>query len=60
VGSDDLKNFLWETMTAVRRKVLDPTSANAIARQAKEMLSVVKAETEAQSARATEFLGKKP
>ena len=44
---------------AVRKKVLDPTSANAIARQAKEMLSVVKAETEARSTRAGEFLGKK-
>lgn len=46
VNARDLKAALWDTLQKVRTKKLNPTIANAVARQSSEIMRVVKMELE--------------
>lgn len=46
VNAKDLKAALWDTLQKVKSKKLQPIIANAVARQASEIMRVVKAEVD--------------
>lgn len=42
--SDNLKQVLWETIHGIRSESIDPSTANSIAAQSREIMRVVKTE----------------
>jgi hypothetical protein len=40
----NLKNELWQTLLGIKSKKVTPATANAIAKQSREIINIVKAE----------------
>lgn len=60
--SENLKQSLWETLQALRSKKIEPTMANAVASQSREIMRVVNAEirlAEMTGSTLTDFMGAK-
>ena len=53
--SKNLKNELWKTLQELRKKKIESTNADAISRQAKEILNATKVEI-----KITDLLGYEP
>ncbi len=60
--ADNLKQSLWETLQKLREKKIDPSLANAVASQSREIMRVVNAEirlAEVTGSTLTSFMGAK-
>ncbi len=60
--SENLKQSLWETLQGLRSKKIDPSMANAVAAQSREIMRVVNAEirlAEVTGTTLTSFMGAK-
>jgi hypothetical protein len=44
--ADNLKNALWDTLQQVKAKNIDPTVANAVSSQAREIMRVVRTQVQ--------------
>lgn len=55
LSSANLKQELWETLLKVKNKKLNPIIANAVAKQSREIMTVIRAEMQMAAA-----IGEKP